>query len=73
VLPSAAPEDIRVEVRLVPGSGANPAVPGEDFVDEPVALTIPAGATAGTVSIQLLRNGDQQENRSLGASVSLVS
>ena len=73
VLPSVAPEDIRVEVRLVPGSGANPAVPGEDFVDEPVALTIPAGATGGTVTIQLLRNGDQQENRSLGASVSLVS
>ena len=72
VLPTAAPEDMRVEVRLVPGSGANPAVPGEDFVDEPVVLAIPAGAVSGTVSIQLLRNGDQQENRSLSATVSLV-
>ena len=52
VLSSAAPEDIRVEVRLVPGSGDNPAVPGEDFVDQPIELTIAQGATTGTASIQ---------------------
>ncbi len=73
VLSSAAPEDIRVEVRLVPGSGNHPAVPGEDFVDQPVAMTIPGGATSGRVTIQLLRNDGQQENRSLSATVSLVS
>ena len=73
VLSSAAPEDVRVEVRLVPGSGSNPAVPGEDFVDEPVQMTIPGGATSGRVSIQLLRNDGLLENRSLSASVSLVS
>ncbi len=73
VLGSAAPEDIRVEVRLVPGSGANPAVPGEDYVDMPVELTIPRGATSGRVSIQLLRNDGQQEARSLGATAVLAS
>ena len=36
-LPAAASEDVRVEVRLVPGSGPNPAQAGVDFVDEPVA------------------------------------
>ena len=73
MLSSAAPEDIRVEVRLVPGGGDNPAVPGEDFVDQSVELTISQGATTGAVSIQLLRNDDIQENRSLGATVSLIS
>ncbi len=73
VLGSAAPDDIRVEIRLVPGSGANPAVPGEDYVDMPVELTIPRGATSGRVSIQLLRNDDQQEARSLGATAVLAS
>ena len=71
-LPVAAPEDIRVEVRLVPGSGENPAVPGEDYVDEPIEMAIVKGATSGRVSIQLLRNDNLQANRSLGATVSLV-
>ncbi len=73
VLSSPAPEDIVVDVRLVPGAGANPAVPGEDFVDEPARLTIPAGASAGRVSVQLLRNEGLNENRSLSATVSVVS
>ena len=73
VLPAAAPQDIRVSVRLVPGRGDNPAVPGEDYVDEPVEATISQGETAGRVSIQLLRNDDLQENRSLGVTVTLVS
>ena len=73
LLPATAPEDIRVSVRLVPGSGNNPAVPGEDYVDEPVETTIAMGARRGRVFVQLLRNEDMQENRSLGATVSLVS
>lgn len=73
VLPAAAPKDIRVAVRLVPGSGNNPAVPGEDFVDEPVETTIPEGARTGRVSVQLLRNEGMQESRNLGATVSVVS
>ena len=73
VLGSAAPEDLRVEIRLVPGSGDHPAVPGEDYVDLPVELTIPRGATSGRGSIRLLRNAGQQENRSLGATATLAS
>jgi len=56
----------------VPGSGESPAVPGEDYVDEPIEMTIAKGATSGRVSIRLLRNDDIQANRSLGATVSLV-
>jgi len=73
VLPAAAPQDIRVSVRLVPGSGHNPAVPGEDFVDDPVETTIAKGKKKGRVFVQLLRNADMRENRSLGATVSIVS
>ena len=71
-LPAAAPEEIRVELRLVPGSGENPAVPGEDYVDELIEITIAKGATSGRASIQLLRNDELRENRSLGVTVSLV-
>ena len=73
VLPSAAPRDIRVAVRLVPGGGDNPAVPGEDYVDEPVETTISRGATTGRVSIRLLRNEGMHGNRSLSATVALAS
>ena len=73
VLPEAAQEDIRVAVRLVPGSGENPAVAGEDFVDEAVETTIAAGNATVELSIQLLDNNGLQEERSLGATVSLVS
>ena len=73
VLASVAEADTTLEVRLVPGSGDNPAVPGVDFIDQPVQLVISQGASSGRVSIQLLRNDDQQENHSLGATVSLVT
>ncbi|MXY15281.1 MAG: hypothetical protein F4Y53_06350 [Proteobacteria bacterium] len=73
VLSYAAEADTTLEVRLVPGSGDNPAVPGVDFVDEPVQMVISQGASSGRVSIQLLQNNDQQENRSLSATVSVVT
>ena len=73
LLPAAAPEAIRVVVRLVPGDGKNPAVPGEDFVDEPVETTIGKGMTSSTVSITLLRNDSMEQPRSLSATVSLAS
>ena len=73
LLPAAAPEEIRFVVRLVPGSGETPAVAGEDFIDEPIEMTITKGAVSGRVSIQLLRNDELQMQRSLGATVSLAS
>ncbi len=72
-LPAAAPDDIRIMVRLVPGSGANPAVAGEDFVDEPVETTIRQGTTSTTVSIPLIRNDGMEGPRSLGAAVTMAS
>ena len=60
----------RLHVRLKPGQGDNPAVAGEDFVDEAVELVIPEGAARGEVSIQLLRNAGMSESRSLSVAVS---
>ena len=73
LLPAAAPEDIRVVVRLVPGGGENPAVPGQDFVDEPVETTIRQGTNSSTVSVQLLQNDNLEEVRTLTATVSIAS
>ena len=72
-LSAPAAEDVRVEVQLVPGSGDNPAVPGVDFVDEPVEVTIRQGTKSSTVSIQLLPNDDLQESRSLNVTATIVS
>ncbi len=66
-----ASEDIRLLVRLVPGSGDDPAVPGEDYVDEPVEVTISQGTASDVATLQLLRNDDMSEARSLGVTVSL--
>ena len=65
-------EEIRLLVRLVPGEGENPAVPGEDYLDEPVEITIRHGTTSGVAAIQLLRNAGMTEARSLGVTVSRV-
>ena len=65
-------EEIRLLVRLVPGEGENPAVPGEDYLDEPVEITIRHGTTSGVATIQLLRNSDMTEARTLGVTVSRV-
>ena len=73
LLPANAPEDIRVIVRLVPGGGENPAVPGQDYVDDTLETTIRKGTTSSMVSVQLLRNDNIQEVRSLTAIVSIAS
>ena len=65
-----ASEDIRFLVSLVPGEGDNPAVPGEDYIDEPVEVTISQGTDSNVATFQLLRNEDLLENRSLGVTVS---
>ena len=72
-LAAPATEDVRVSVSLVPGSGSNPAVPGVDFVDEPVETTISQGSTSVVVSMPLLHNGDMTEPRPLRVTASVVS
>lgn len=70
--PEPLSEDLRLVLRLVPGSGDNPAVSGEDFVDTPHDVTIEAGELSADVWIQLLQNGDMQTARSLAVEVSLA-
>ena len=72
-LASATPADLDLVVTLAPGTGDNPAVPGVDFVDEPIPVTIRAGASSAVVMVQLLLNSEQDEARSLRATVALVS
>ncbi len=67
-----ASAEIRLQVRLVPGDGENPAVPGEDYVDEPVEVTISQGRTSTVATLQLLRNDFMTDARSLGVTVSQV-
>ena len=67
-----ANEDIRLLVQLVPGEGDNPAVPGEDYLDEPVEVTISQGTSSSVATLQLLRNDTMTETRSLGVNVSQV-
>lgn len=70
-IPAPLSEDLRLVLRLVPGSGDNPAVPGTDFVDEPQEVTIAQGEISAAARFQLLHNADLQTDRSLAVSVSL--
>lgn len=63
---------IRLQVRLKPGQGDNPAVAGEDFADETVELLLAEGTARGEVTIQLLRNDEMSEPRSLSVAVSVA-
>ena len=71
-LSEPAREAIELIVRLVPGSGDNPAVPGADYVDVPARATIGEGNTTARVSFRLLDNPDLATNRTLAVTVSLV-
>ena len=68
-LSAPASEDLRLTVRLAPGSGNHPAVAGVDYVDEPAIATIPRGATSGRVTFRLLENPDLDTDRTLGVTV----
>ena len=68
-LSAPASEDVRLSVRLAPGSGDNPAVAGVDYVDEPVLVTIPQGATSGRATFQLLANPALAADRTLSVTV----
>ena len=71
-LEAPVPTPTRLHLRLKPGQGDNPAVAGEDFVDEAVELVLAEGAVRGEVTIELLRNGNMSEPRSLGVVLSMV-
>ena len=67
-LSASATADVRLTVRLAPGSGDNPAVAGVDYIDAPEYVTIAKGATSGRVTFQLLHN-PAQGVRMLGVTV----
>lgn len=69
VLSSPAKTDTPLQVRLVPGGGSNPAVPGEDYVDEAVDVTIGEGETSAVARFRLLNNPDLKMARSLSVTV----
>lgn len=68
-LSSPVSEDTRLKVRLMPGDGDNPVVPGEDYVNEPVEVVVPSGASRTEISIRLLLNPDMTSTRTLSAKV----
>ena len=68
-LPAPATADLRLTVRLAPGSGDSPAVAGVDYVDEPALVTIAQGATSGRATFRLLRNPALATDRTLGVTV----
>ena len=69
VLSTPAPEDVRLTVRLAPGSGDSPAVAGVDYVDEPALVTLPRGATTGRATFRLLDNPALAADRTLTVTV----
>ena len=72
-LASPTPSDLDLVVTLAPGTGDNPAVPGVDFVDEPIPVTIGAGTSSAVVTVQLPLNSELDEARSVRATVALAS
>ena len=72
-IPEALGHDLALELRLGPGDGDNPAVAGEDFVDEPVAATVPRGETSTRVSIRLLHNADMRSARILSVALAFAA
>ena len=73
LLSQVTPRDLSVVVILAPGTGDNPAVPGVDFSDEHIPVTISAGRSSGVVTVQLPLNADLDESRCLQANVALPS
>ena len=73
LLPAATTRDLDLVVTLAPGTGDNPAVPGVDYVDEPIPVTIGAGKSRAIVNVHLPLNAELNESRSLGVTVVLAS
>ena len=72
-LPVATSRNLHLVVTLAPGTGDNPAVPGVDFVDEPIPVTIRAGTSSTVFAAQLPLNAELGEARSLRVTVALAS
>ena len=72
-LPDKTASDLDLVVTLAPGTGDNPAVPGVDFVDEPIPVTILAGTSSAVVTVQLPLNAQLDEARSLRATAAFAS
>ena len=68
-LSAPASEDVRLSVRLVPGTGDNPAVPGVDYVAESEIVTIRRGSRSERVTFQLLDNPNLDSDRTLSVEV----
>ena len=69
ILPVPAPRDTNLIVRLVPGVGKDTAVPGEDYVDGPVKVTVSKGMRSVKLTIRLLHNLGMTGPRTLNALV----
>lgn len=72
-LSSPVSTDTRLAVRLVPGGGDNPAVPGEDYVDETMEIVITQGETSAVASFRLLHNPSLQSARALSVTVTALA
>ena len=72
-IPEPLSEDLRLEARLAPGEGENPAVAGEDFVDLPVEIVIPRGDISARASFQLLRNPRIEADRTLSIDIAVAA
>lgn len=68
-LPAAALQDTRIVVKLAPGDGPHPAVPGVDYKDAPIELLIRAGETTATATVMLINNPGMTAGRSLRIAV----
>ena len=72
-LSAVTSRDLDLVVTLAPGTGPNPAVPGVDYIDEPIPVTIRAGSSSAAVTVQLPLNAGLNEARSLMATVTSAS
>ena len=73
LLSSPASQDTPVQVRLLPGGGNNPAVPGVDYVDEPLLVTVPSGYTTARTTAQLIQNDGLSTPRTLAVAATLAN
>ncbi len=64
-LPSPASEETKIIVRLEPGETGEPAVAGEDYIDEPVTLIVAQGQQVAEAEVQILHNNNMTAPRSI--------